>query len=167
MKLTESTPTTNAFNQSSSTIFGNSVPHDWLPSPTGGSFGNMTQFNNDIFSTVQNSLSSLSQPQSPIASTHFGKAFDLSPNAATDTNHNANFTFSSTNLPFPGFEFLSGFPTSTDTSNGGGLGGFDAGNVAAWSDFVGTGVFNNVPDQPFSLNDHDVSIVGLSDDGHD
>ncbi|KAG8893648.1 hypothetical protein FRC01_013459 [Tulasnella sp. 417] len=171
MKLAGSSPV-STYNQGTPSVFGNSgsVPHDWLPSPTVDSFANMTQFNNDIFSNVPPSLMSLSQPQSPLASHRFsnkgGAIGDLSPplsSAAVPT-----FDFSSTNLPFTGFEFLQGFSTGTGSANGGAAGGFDAGNEAAWTDFVGTGVFNNVPDQPFNLTEHDhEGIIGMTNDGDD
>lgn len=171
MKLTESSPV-SSYNQGTPSVFGNSagVPHDWLPSPTVDSFGNMAQFNNDIFANVPPSLMSISQPQSPIASHRFsnkgGAIGDLSPppsSAAVPT-----FDFSSTNLPFGGFDFLQGFSSGPGTTNGGAAGGFDAGNAAAWTDFVGTGVFNNVPDQPFNLTEHDhEAIIGMTNDGDD
>ncbi|KAG8914061.1 hypothetical protein FRC00_000909 [Tulasnella sp. 408] len=171
MKLAQSSPG-STYNQGTPSVFGNSagVPHDWLPSPTVDSFGNMAQFNNDIFANVPPSLMSLSQPQSPIASHRFsnkgGAIGDLSPplsSAAVPT-----FDFSSTNLPFGGFDFLQGFSTGTGSTNGGPAGGFDAGNAAAWTDFVGTGVFNNVPDQPFNLTEHDhEAIIGMTNDGDD
>ncbi|KAG9016252.1 hypothetical protein FRB90_003606 [Tulasnella sp. 427] len=160
MKLAESSPV-STFNHGTPSVFGasGSVPHDWLPSPTVDSFNaNMGSFN-DIFSNVPPSLTSLSQPQSPLAAHRFSGKGSLSP----QPGH--TFDFSSTNLPFTGFDFLQGFSTGTGSANGGPADGFDAGNAAAWTDFVGTGVFNNVPDQPFNLTEHDhETILGMSSD---
>ena len=64
-----------------------------------------------------------------------------------------DFGSASAEIPFSGFDFLQDFGT---TSNSGASAGFAAGDVAAWTNVVGQGVFNHVPDQPFALVDGSV-----------
>lgn len=146
MKLAEtpSNPPPSAFGMAPNTYAG--VPHDWLPSPTADNF-NMSSFTNEnLFA----SLPSASQPHSPSSptSSYPFKGYDLSPMASTNNAGapagNSNFDFSSAEIPFSGFDFL---------QLSGNMGGFGANDVAAWTNFVGTGVFNNVPDQPFSISE--------------
>ncbi|KAG9009294.1 hypothetical protein FRB94_012240 [Tulasnella sp. JGI-2019a] len=80
---------------------------------------------------------------------------------AGPANH-GTFQFTSAEIPFSGFDFLQNFSTSPTSGGvsasaigggGGGMGGFGAGDVAAWQNFVETGLFNDAPDQPFVLSD--------------
>ncbi|KAG8876090.1 hypothetical protein FRB98_007465 [Tulasnella sp. 332] len=158
------------------------VPHDWLPPPSAPADGfSLSHFNSGpVFSNLphtsapsHNNTNSNSQTHSPLVSPPMDPLYqytnyDMSPQQSLaghpsggdgGTSNASAFQFSSSEIPFSGFDFLQNFSATSPNSGGmggsaaGGMGGFGAGDVAAWQNFVETGLFNDAPDQPFVLSE--------------
>lgn len=164
-----------------------SLPHDWLPAtaaPASTDGFSMQNFGHEpMFSNIPMASSSssgagshpqqTSQPQSPqLDSLYQYMNYDLSPRQSMASAPSTGFHFSGSEIPFSGFDFLQNFasPMGGATAGpgasmaGAGSAGFGAGDVAAWQNFVETGIFNDVPEQPFALADAGAGGVVLEDE---
>ncbi|KAG8963729.1 hypothetical protein FRC03_002629 [Tulasnella sp. 419] len=140
-----------------------STPHDWLPSPTVDAFGRMQGFGAAVEGEVFNTISAQQPPHGqPQGTSNTGSPSQQAYHSYYDMQSGSNnifgnnsagaFDFSSADLPFSGFDFLQTFG-SNGTNGFGGNSAFGAGvggDVATWQNFVGDGVFSDMPDQPFS-----------------
>ena len=68
--------------------------------------------------------------------------------SAGATTDAGGFDLTTSGLPFSGFDFLQNLGPG-----GAANGGFGAGDVALWQNFVQAGAFSDVPEHPFALLD--------------